>query len=155
MNRMWVLFRYALIIILFFFFSELLINLNLETNYDSIGRKDNLKQVNVYQAEATKINGRIKGTIYNEDDKIDNKYLKIDLYSDNNNLLGSRYIDIESLRENKTKQFEIYFKVYNVEYYELSFVDEKDEEGELPIILQDLSKSQIFWGTLFAILILY
>ena len=43
-----------------------MIYLNLETTYQNIGRKDNLPQVTIYQAQATKVNGRIKGTIKNQ-----------------------------------------------------------------------------------------
>ena len=112
MDRMKTLIKYVIWIILFFIFSEIMINLNLETTYQDIGRKDNQKQITIYQAQATKINGRIKGTIYNdENNKITNTYLKIDLYSERNTYLGSKYIDISSMRENETRNFEIYFKV--------------------------------------------
>ena len=58
--------KYILAIIIFFFFSNFLIYMSLETTYQNIGRKDNLQQVTIYQAQATKVNGRIKGTIYND-----------------------------------------------------------------------------------------
>ena len=65
MDRMKTLLKYAIWIILFYIFSNLMIYLNLETTYQNIGRKDNLPQVTIYQAQATKVNGIIKGTIYN------------------------------------------------------------------------------------------
>lgn len=155
MDRMKTLLKYAMCIILFFIFSEIMINLNLETTYQDIGRKDNQKQVTIYQAQATKINGRIKGTIYNdENNKITNTYLKIDLYSERNTYLGSKYIDVSSMRENETRDFEIYFKVQDVDYYEIKFTDEK-EEGELPEMLQDLTKEQVMWGTFLTFLIFW
>lgn len=155
MDRMKTLLKYAMCIILFFIFSEIMINLNLETTYQDIGRKDNQKQVTIYQAQATKINGRIKGTIYNdESNKITNTYLKIDLYSERNTYLGSKYIDVSSMRENETRDFEIYFKVQDVDYYEIKFTNEK-EEGELPEMLQDLTKEQVRWGTFLTFLIFW
>lgn len=63
MSRMKTFFKYAMWVILFFIFSEIMININLETVYRNIGRKDNLPQITIYQAQATKVNGRIKGTI--------------------------------------------------------------------------------------------
>ena len=96
-------FKYAMWIILFFIFSEIMINLNLETAYKDIGRKDKIEEVVIYQAQATKINGRIKGTIYNKENKIKSKYLKIDLYSERDIYLGSKYVDISNMRENETK----------------------------------------------------
>lgn len=155
MNRMKTFFIYALCIIGFFIFSDLMIYLNLETTYQNIGRKDNIEQVTIYQAQATKVNGRIKGEIYNKaENRITNKYLRIDLYSERDICLGSKYIDISSMRENETRNFEIYFKVQDVDYYELKFTDKK-EEGELPEMLKDLTKAQVFWGTFLAFLIFW
>ena len=155
MDRMKTLLKYALWIILFYIFSNLIIYLNLETTYQNIGRKDNLEQVTIYQAQATKVNGRIKGTIYNnEKNKITNKYLRIDLYSERGNFLGSKYIDVSNMRDNETRELEAYFKVQDVDYYEMKFTDEK-EEGELPEMLKDLTREQVVWGTFLTFLILW
>lgn len=155
MNRMKTLIKYALWLVLFYIFSNLMIYLNIETTYQNIGRKDNLSQVTVYQAQATKINGRIKGKIYNSaENKITNDYLRIDLYSERDNYLGSKYIDVSNMRDNETREFEIYFKVQDVDYYEMSFTDEK-EEGELPEMLKDLTREQVIWGTFLTFLIFW
>ena len=153
MDRMKTLLKYVLWVIVFYIFSNLMIYLNIETTYQNIGRKDNLPQVTVYQAQATKINGRIKGTIYNDaENKITNNYLRIDLYSERGNFLGSKYIDVSNMRDNETREFEIYFKVQDVDYYEIKFTDEK-EEGELPEMLKDLTREQVIWGTFLTFLI--
>ena len=149
------LIKYALWLVLFYIFSNLMIYLNIETTYQNIGRKDNLPQVTVYQAQATKINGRIKGKIYNSaENKITNDYLRIDLYSERDNYLGSKYIEVSNMREDETREFEIYFKVQDVDYYEMSFTDEK-EEGELPEMLKDLTREQVIWGTFLTFLIFW
>ena len=154
MDKMKTLFKYALCIILFYIFSEIMINLNLEATYRNIGRKDNINQVSIYQAEATKINGRIKGKIFNDsNNKITSNYLRIDLYSERDNLLGSKYIDVSNIREDETRELEIYFKVQDVEYYEVKFVDEK-EEGELPEMYKDLTWTQIRIGVFLTFLLL-
>lgn len=155
MNRMKTLIKYALWLVLFYIFSNLMIYLNIETTYQNIGRKDNLSQVTVYQAQATKINGRIKGKIYNSaENKITNDYLRIDLYSERDNYLGSKYIDVSNMRDNETREFEIYFKVQDVDYYEMSFTDEKGE-GELPEMLKDLTREQVIWGAFLTFLIFW
>ena len=147
MDRMKTLAKYVIWLVLFYIFSNLMIYLNIESTYQNIGRKDNLPQVTVYQAQATKVNGRIKGSIYNsEANKITNKYLRIDLYSERDVFLGSKYIDVSTMRDSETRNFEEYFKVQDVDYYEMKFVDEK-EEGELPEMLKDLTKEQVIWGT--------
>ena len=101
MKRMGTFLKYVIWVVLFYIFSQLMIFLNLETTYQNIGRKDNIEQITVYQAEATKVNGRIKGTITNNtENKITNKYIRIDLYSERDVFLGSRYIDISDIKEN-------------------------------------------------------
>lgn len=148
--------RYALAIIIFFFFSNFLIYMSLETTYQNIGRKDNLQQVTIYQAQATKVNGRIKGTIYNDaNNKITDRYLKIDLYSERGNLLGTKYIDLLGIRENETRNLEVYFKIQDVDYYEISFTEEKEEQEELPEMVKDLTKEQVVWGTFLTFLIFW
>ena len=152
MSRMRTFAIYVLWLVLFFVFSEIMINLSIETTYQNIGRKDNIELINIYQAQATKVNGRIKGTIFNKDNEIKNKYLKIDFYSDRDNILGTKYIEIENLRENETRQLEIYFKLQDVEYYNISFADEKVEE-EISLLPKDMDKKDIMIGTFLAILI--
>lgn len=156
MDRMKTFLRYALAIIIFFFFSNFLIYMSLETTYQNIGRKDNLQQVTIYQAQATKVNGRIKGTIYNDaNNKITDRYLKIDLYSERGNLLGTKYIDLLGIRENETRNLEVYFKIQDVDYYEISFTEEKEEQEELPEMVKDLTKEQVVWGTFLTFLIFW
>ena len=148
--------KYILAIIIFFFFSKFLIYMSLETTYQNIGRKDNLQQVTIYQAQATKVNGRIKGTIYNDaNNKITDRYLKIDLYSERGNLLGTKYIDLLGIRENETRNLEVYFKIQDVDYYEISFTEEKEEQEELPEMVKDLTKEQVVWGTFLTFLIFW
>ena len=155
MDRMKTLMKYVLWGIIFFVFSNIIINFTLKTTYQDIERKDNLEQVNINEAQATKINGRIKGTIYNStENKITNKYLRIDLYSERNIFLGSRYIDVASMRDDETRNFEVYFKVQDVDYYVMNFTDEK-VEGELPEMLQDLTKEEVVWGTFLTFLIFW
>ncbi len=155
MSRIKTFLKYAIWLIAFYIFSNIMIYFNLETTYQNIGRKDNLPQVAIYQAQATKINGRIKGTVYNNsENKITSKYLKIDLYSARDILLGSKYIDVSTMRENETRNIEIYFKVQDVEYYEITFTDEK-EEGELPEMIKDLTREEVVWGTFLTFLIFW
>ena len=79
MDKMKRFFMYALWIILFFLFSNFLIAVGLESNYKDLRRDDNLAQVNIYQAQATKVNGRIRGIVTNSDaNDISGKYLNLD-----------------------------------------------------------------------------
>ena len=67
MKRMKTFLKYAIWIILFFILSEILINASLNGSYKDITRKDNIQQVEIVSAEATNINGRVKGTIRNSE----------------------------------------------------------------------------------------
>ena len=141
MSRMKTFFKYAMWVILFFIFSEIMININLETVYRNIGRKDNLPQ--------------IKGTIKNQaENKIESKYIKVDFYSERDVLLGTKYIDVSAMRENETQDLELYFKLQNVDYYEMSFTNEKTE-SEITLLPQDLTISQIRWLSFLTFLLIY
>lgn len=161
MKRVKTLALYSLAIIGFFLLSELLINANLESQYRKIGRKDNINQIIINQAEATKVNGRIKGTIKNsKENPINGKYLKFDFYTSRDVKMGTKYIDIQDLKINendnaeKNKEIEMYFKLENVSYYDISVVDEKTEK-EIELLPHDLTQTEIIVGTIFTMLILW
>lgn len=150
MDRLKTFLIYTLIVIGFFIFSEFLINVSLNTTYKTIGRKDNLAQVQVYQAEATKVNGRLKGTIYQtQENPIETKYLQVDFYSARNVKLGTKYIEVEKGKEEQ--EFELYFRLNNVNYYDISRTNEKTQT-EMELLPADLTKPEIIVGTIFAIL---
>ena len=155
MSRMKTLTLYVLAIVGFFLFSELLINASLESTYKEIGRRDNISQVAISQAEATIVNGRLKGTITNpEDNPINGKYLKVDFYSARDVLMGTKYIDVSNLQVNQTQEIEMYFKLENINYYNISVTDEKTEK-EIELLPKDLTKPEIIMGTILTLLIFW
>ena len=152
MSRVKTLILYVLAIIGFFLFSELLINASLESEYKPIGRKDNINQVIITQAEATKVNGRIKGKIINpEDNSLSGKYLKFDFYSSRDVLKGTKYIDVSQLQTNQIEEIEMHFKLEDINYYTVSFADEKTET-EIKLLPQDLNRTQIMIATFLALI---
>ena len=154
MSRMKTLTLYVLAIIGFFLFSELLINASLESEYTKIGRRDEISQVVITQAEATRVNGRIKGSVINsEENPINGKYLKFDFYSSRDVLKGTKYIDISGLQQNELQEIEMHFKLEGVSYYTISVVDEKTEK-EIELLPQDLNKTQIVIATFLALIVL-
>lgn len=155
MKRMKTLTLYVLAIIGFFLFSQFLINVSLESSYRKIARRDNLSQVAIDQAEATIVNGRIKGTISNpEDNPINGKYLKFDFYSPRDVLMGTKYIDVSNIQKNQKQELEMYFKLENVNYYNISVVDEKTDK-EIELLPKDLTRPEIIVGTILTLLILW
>ena len=66
MSRLKTLFKYVLWIVMFAILSEFLINVGLNSTYKQLERKDNIEQVQIYQSEATIVNGRIRGLIFTQ-----------------------------------------------------------------------------------------
>ncbi len=136
--------------------SDLLIKVGINSTYKPIERLDNTEQIQIIQAEATLINGRIKGIITNsEQNNLSNKYVKLELFSDHDNEIGIRYISIGELSTDGTKPLELYFKVRGIKSYKLSIADEKGpEEGlEINLLPKDLTTAELFWGVLIILMI--
>lgn len=155
MERLKTFLIYALLIIGFFILSEFLINVGLNSTYKPIERRDEISQIAIYQAEATLVNGRIRGVVTNsQPDELSNKFIRIDFYSERDVFLGKKYVALEDIQPNETKSFEVFFKLEDVEYYSMSIVDEK-EEGEIELIPEEFTKPEIILLTIFTMLILW
>ena len=147
---------YGLWIVLFIIFSEFLINVGLNSSYKPIERRDNVSQVNVYQAEATLVNERIRGLITNsETDNISNKYLEFDFYSERDVYLGKKIINVNELQPGETQNFEILFKVEDVKYYTVSVLDERPEGEEIEILPEGWTTTDIIIATALTLLIFW
>ena len=156
MDRLKTLLKYIIWIALFWIISDFLINVGINSTYKTIERLDNLEQIQIYQSEATLINGRIKGAIKNNtENNISGKYVKLELYSERNVQIGDRYIEIGELAEGGTKPLDIYFKVNNVKYYKLSISDDKgpEENFEIQLLGEDMTGAKIFWGVAIILMI--
>lgn len=143
MSRLKTFAKYAIWLILFWILSDILIYYGVNSTYKNLKIKNEIpSQITIKNAEATKVNGRIKGTIANkEDSDMSGKYLKIDLYSDNGNLLATEYEEIGNLRTNEVKNFETYFKMQDVKEYDISVVDEKTEEATTGVFMTEDMKT--------------
>ena len=145
---------YIISIVLFALLSNFLIAVALNSNYKDIDYDlDETPEVEIYQAEATKVNGRIRGLIHLEGEKtIDAFYLKIEFYTERDVHIGSKYIEI--YRYDEDIPFEVFFRLNNVAYVKTSYVKEKDPSGQIEFIPKDLSKTEIFFGTMLALILL-
>ena len=155
MDRMKTFLKYIIWFVLFFFFSNFIISVGLNSSYRDINRKDNIEQVQITQAQATLVNGRIKGTIKNSDkDYLTGKYVKIDFYLKRNVLVGKKYIGITTTQNNTMQDFSIYFELKDVTSYEVSIVDHK-EEGEIELIPKEMTKPEVIVLTALTLLIFW
>ena len=138
-----------------FIFSEFIISVGLNSSYKDIERKDNISQVEITQAQATLVNGKIKGIIKDsEQDNLTGKYVEIDLYSERDNMIGKRYVEINTTEVNREQEFSIYFEAEDVTSYSVAIVDEK-QGGELEIIPEEWTKTEIIVATIFTLLIFW
>ncbi len=129
MDRLKTFAKYAIWLILFWIFSDILIHVGLNTTYKNMSQKGTTPQgIEIVQMQSTAVNGRIKLNIKNTD--FNDKYLKINLYSNYDNLLGTQYLEIGNITENTSKTLETYFKIPEVKSYDISVVDEKGESSE-------------------------
>lgn len=136
MARLKTFFKYLLWFILFYCFSNLMINVGMNTIYKNMEVKSNLSQVNITDASSTHVDGKIKGTIdLEENSDLIGKYLKVDLYSKRGVLLGTDYVKIEKQGDNRYQNIEEYFKYNDVGSYNLSIVDEEQKEKEVAEIM--------------------
>lgn len=143
MDRVKTFAKYAIWLVLFWILSDILIYYGINSTYKAITPKwEQTNQISVNNAEATRVNGRINGIVTNsEDNNLSRKYLKVDLYSERGNLLGTNYLEIGNLDANKTKDFETYFKIQDVKSYNISVVDEKAEKvQEESFMTEDMTK---------------
>ena len=121
--------KYAIWIIVFWVVSDFLINVGINTTYKTMQNIGDIPTgMQIQEMKSTAVNGKI-GIIVNST-KLSGKFLKIDLYSSQNNLLGTQYLDIGEIKENESKNINTYFKISDVKKYKISITDEKGESSE-------------------------
>lgn len=141
-NRMRTFGLYALCVILFFIFSNIMINITLKTIYEPI---DTYKSepygigIDIKEARATYVNCYVGGNITNRNSTISKTYMKIDLYTKRDVLVGTKYIEINDLKQNQTQEFRIGFKYTDVDHANINLVDEVSKDTpEEAFISEDL-----------------
>lgn len=137
-----------------FVLSDFLINVGLNSAYKDIVREDKNSEIVIYQADATYINGRIRGVIQNTQN-VGDKYLKIELYSKRDVLVGKGYIELQDLEEKESQPFELLFRAKDVATYKVETVKEKEAGDEIEILPKELTKSEIVLGTILTLLIFW
>ena len=154
MKRMKTFLIYALLIIAFWLFSYILIYISINGTYANVDTKvyTTSPEIFVGQSKATHVNGYVKGGIKNNTEVIiNNKYLKIDMYSPRDVKLGTKYIEINNLGPNEYKDFEMWYKFTDVDYVTITTTDNVNNATEEEFISQETATYLLF-GTL---LVLY
>ena len=128
MARMKTFFIYFILVVAFFLFSQVMIYIAINTTYEykDIEFKSYIPMQ--LEAQATSINGFVKGKIINEtENQIENKYIKIECYSKHNVLMGTKYIKIDKLETKEEKEFEVRFNFNKVDKVVIDVIDDKEE----------------------------
>lgn len=130
MQRLKTFLIYGLLILGLWILSDILIFVGLNSTYQDKSYNLSMQeyQIDITECRATYINGYVKGIITNNtENNINEKYLKIDCYSPRDTLLGTKYVQVQNVSPNESRDFEIYYKFEDVEYCNISLVDELEE----------------------------
>lgn len=130
MKRMQTFFTYALLIVLFFIFSQIASDMLIANSYKNV-EKDNIKiaksdngfEINIEKANSNKQQAYFIGTVKNTSDKvIDKQYVKVDSYY-KGKLMQTKYLAFENLEPGEEKKFKLLYSVGNIDEYRVSYVD--------------------------------
>ena len=136
MDKMKSFLMYFLILVVFYIFSNIMINAFLKVSYsDMNGYEINVNSeqlfVDVTEAKSSKRNGYVNGIIKNNsEEKVENKYLKITLLSKRNVTMGEKYVKIDIIEPKQLRKFEVKFDNDNVKTFKIELVDTKPEEED-------------------------
>ena len=140
MSRMKTFFIYAIIIIAFYFLSNILIYLFLKGSYKDITGELASDNIDVTQAKATYVNGYIDGKVINNtDDVMLNQYVKIEIYSKRGVCLGTKYVEIQNIEAGETKDFHMGYKYTDSYRYKVSVVNNVSEATEEQFISDEMA----------------
>lgn len=128
--RMRVFLCYLLIFVVFFIFSDVMIYFYTKSLYepmDSYEINVTEPEVTVTLAEATTMNGNIKGTIKNTtNEAIENEYLKFEFFTPRDVNVGVKYLEIDRIEPGEEKRYEMGFRYENATSVEISKATEED-----------------------------
>lgn len=142
MDRLKTFRKYIIWIIAFYIFTMICTYVGLNATYkdmNKIGTEPN--QLTVDIAQATSVNGRIYGKITsNEENNLEGKYIKVQIYTKKGNLAGCKYLKIEDTKLNEPKKFAVTFTAENIGFYKIEIIDDSEETQKEAIKVRDLYK---------------
>lgn len=133
MSRMKTFTIYLLLFLGLYIISNILISAYIKTSYykiDSYEIDEEQLIVTIMSARASKDDGYIEGKVSNgTEDKITNKYMKVELYSENNVNLGEEYIKVEEINPGEIKNFKVSFTCDNVKHFKIIFLSQEEKDA--------------------------
>lgn len=131
MSRMKTFFTYALLIILFFFYSNLAIDLLIKNSYKpvpqnklSMATSNNGFEINLDRAESNNLQGYFTGTVKNNSNElIDKQFVKVESYHKGKKM-QEKYLAFENLKPGEERKFKLHYSVGKIDEFKVSYVDE-------------------------------
>lgn len=155
-NKMKTFGLYALCVILFFIFSNVMIQIALKASYEAIDiHKIEPSGINIEikEAKATYVNGYVGGTITNHNETISKTYIKMDFYTKRDVYMGTKYIEMNHLKQKDTQDFRIGFKLTDIDHVRITMVDEVPEGVPEEVFQSDnLTKTMVIAAVIFLFL---
>lgn len=125
MSRLKTFFMYAVWVLVFFIFSQVMIYVAINTTYKYKNIEVRTSIITEAEVQATSINGFAKCKIVNNTQSdIENKYIKLECYSKNDVLMGTKYIKIDKILTNEEQEFEVRFNYSRVDNAKIEIIDE-------------------------------
>lgn len=144
MDRMKTFFKYIILLVLFYVFSNAMINAFLKVSYKDVKDYEiNVEGafVDVTEAKVSKRNGYINGIIKNNTNNIiENKYLKFSMLSKNGKVLGEKYVKIDKIEPEQLRKYEVKFDYKNVKTFRIELTDTKPEEVDFFELVKNNAK---------------
>ena len=68
------------------------------------------------------------------------KYLKVDIFSENDNFAGTKYLRLDNLNFDEPRKFAVYFSADNIKYFTIDVLDYSEQLKDEEIRVKDLYK---------------
>lgn len=129
MARLKTFLKYILWLVGFSLFTYALIFVGLNATYKNMENEEDIPDgVTISMAQSTKVNGRIYGEVTStEENDLNDKYLKVDIFDRKNNLVGTKFLKLENLSNNEPKKFMVNYTAENIKNYKIDIVEETKE----------------------------
>lgn len=129
MKRVKQIATFTILAIIFAIFTDYMAKVGLRNSYKTISGeiKSVSPQITVTDAKTTDVQGYLKADVKNNsEEKIEKIYIKLDLFSKRDVNLGTEYLEINDLEAGKERSIEIKYKYSNVDHYEITTKNEKN-----------------------------
>ena len=155
MKRMKTFFKYFLAIVIVYFLVNLGTFYVLKSTYKTKDYtiEDSILDIQVTEAEATFVNGNIKGVAKNNTDaNVSDKYLKIESYSKRDVLLGTKYVQLKNLNPGEETSFEASFNYQQIDHIKVSVINAEEVPKSADVLFDNPEEAKINFLIFFAAL---